>query len=84
MSTKAKKSAKAVDNNGEIPWPFTKINYILFGISILVMVIGFFLMGQGDTTFSVVLIVIAYCVLVPIAILKRDKTEDTAQAEPEE
>ena len=62
-------------------WPFGRKNYIWFGISLVVMIIGYILLSQGSTTMAPLFLVIAYCVLVPIAILIKDrpKTKDTAE-----
>ena len=54
-------------------WPFGRKNYIWFGISLLTMIIGYVLLSQGSTTLAPLFLVIAYCVLVPIAILIKDR-----------
>jgi hypothetical protein len=63
-------------------WPFGKKNYIWFGISLLTMVIGYVALGQGSTTLAPFLLVVAYCVLVPVAILIKDKPKDDPTAIP--
>lgn len=75
----APKAAPAVVRTPE-QWPFTRKNYIIGAIAVAVMIVGFILLGQGDTTASPVLLVLAYLVLVPWAILARDKQK--AAAEP--
>ncbi|HHL73088.1 MAG TPA: hypothetical protein ENJ29_11320 [Bacteroidetes bacterium] len=63
--------------------PFTKKNYIIFAISVAVILIGYIALAQGPAesywslTVGPVLLVIGYCILVPLAILYRD--EDTAK-----
>ena len=75
----AQKSNKTDNKNGDMVWPFTKINYIYFAISLLLMIIGFVMLGQGSDTWAPIILVIAYCVVMPIAILKREQhTEDSA------
>ncbi len=55
--------------------PFTKTNYLLFGIGLLVIVLGnvFLSIGPWDSFWSLdlapVLLVIAYLVIIPLAIL---------------
>ncbi|MBK7142964.1 MAG: hypothetical protein IPH75_12870 [bacterium] len=54
-------------------WPFGRKNYILFAVSLVVIVIGFFALSQGSTSLAPVLLVVGYCVLVPWAILAKEK-----------
>jgi hypothetical protein len=54
-------------------WPFGRKNYIWFGISMAVMAIGYWSLSSGSTTLAPFLLVVAYCVLVPVAILVKDK-----------
>jgi hypothetical protein len=49
--------------------PFTKKNYILFAIGIFVIVIGYITLGYGSITLAPILLVLGYCVLIPIAII---------------
>jgi Ca2+/Na+ antiporter len=65
-------------------WPFGRKNYIWFGVSLLVMVIGYVALGQGSTTLAPFLLVTAYCVLVPVAILIKDKPKEDPTAIPTE
>ena len=59
---------------------FKSINYKLFGLSLLLLVVGYFLLGQGPVTnhlsWSVapVLLVGVYCILIPIAIMASGKS----------
>jgi len=64
-------------------WPFGRKNYIWFGISLLAMVIGYVLLGTGSDTLAPFVLVVAYCVLVPIALLIKDepKSEQTSSSE---
>ncbi|NQV16968.1 MAG: hypothetical protein HQ534_00265 [Armatimonadetes bacterium] len=48
---------------------FKKINAILLIIAILATVIGYIIMGTGDKTISPIILIIAYVVLFPVAIL---------------
>ena len=57
-------------------WSFGKINYQLFGIGLLTIILGYVLMYIGETTsflstkLSPFILVIGYCVIIPISILK--------------
>jgi len=43
---------------------------MLWGVALLVIIAGFADLARGGTTLAPILLVIGYCVLVPIAILK--------------
>jgi len=55
--------------------PFTRMNYILFGISLAVITIGFIALGQKpynsfvSLSIAPILLVLGYVVLMPVAIL---------------
>ncbi len=61
-----------------VKWPFGKKNYIWFGIALGVMILGFVLLGSGDITFAPILLVVAYCALIPIAILVKGQPDDSS------
>jgi hypothetical protein len=48
---------------------FTKKNYLLLLLAIIVIIAGFFFLARGSTTLAPILLVLGYCVLVPLAIL---------------
>ena len=66
---------KVNNNNDEGLWPFKKINYLIFGIGVIVIIIGYLLMGYGDVNSILSLkiapffLFIGYIVLIPISIL---------------
>lgn len=51
--------------------PFTKKNYLIFLVGLLVIVIGYVALGQGSITLAPILLVLGYCVIIPVAILYR-------------
>ena len=67
------------DNKTNNNWPFKKINYLLFGIGILVIILGYILMafGEVDSFQSVKLaptiLLLGYTVIIPISIFYRFK-----------
>jgi hypothetical protein len=69
-----KKVGFAVDPES-VNWPFGRKNYIWFGAALGVMIIGYILLGTGDITLAPLLLVIAYCVLVPVAILVKGRSD---------
>lgn len=76
---KAATTAKPIEK-----WPFGRKNYIWFGVSLAVMIIGYILLSQGSTTWAPLFLVIAYCVLVPIAILVKDVPKSDSSLPPAE
>ncbi len=60
-------------------WSFGKINYLIFGIGVLVIVIGYLVMVSGETTsfqsvkLAPIILIIGYCVIIPISILYKPK-----------
>jgi hypothetical protein len=69
--------------------PFTKMNYQILGTGILCIILGYVALAQEpwDGTMPLVvapiLLVLGYCVIIPIGILfrKRSKSEVTNQPE---
>lgn len=68
---------------------FTRRNYLIFGIGLLAIILGYVVMATGKTysyqslTVAPIILLIGYLVVIPIAILyrKKDRTEksDTAK-----
>lgn len=60
---------------------FDSINYKLFGLCLALLAVGYICLGQGPVTnklsWSVapVILVLVYCVLIPVAIMARGKSE---------
>jgi len=58
---------------------FKNINYLIFGVAIVVIIIGYLIMAKGETysfqslTLAPIILLIGYLVIVPIAILYRKK-----------
>ena len=55
---------------------FSKNNYIALGVGIFLVILGFIIMGTGDITISPILLVLGYCVAIPIGILLPAKKAD--------
>ena len=70
------------DNTLFHSWSFGKINYILFGIGLIVILLGHILMATGETEsiqsikLSPIILIIGYCILIPMAILIKPKDEN--------
>lgn len=64
----------------EVEWPFGKKNYIVFAVAMAVIAIGYILLSQDDITMAPLLLVIGYCVLIPIAILIKGRPADQSDS----
>ena len=79
MATKEKKTKS---DSGDVTWPFGMKNYILFGIAMAVIIVGFIMLGQGSISMAPILLILGYCVLIPVALIFRDKSvDDDSEAE---
>mgnify|MGYP002039699830 CR=1 FL=1 len=64
-------------NNTNNNWPFKKINYLLFGIGILVIILGYTIMafGEVDSFQSIklapIILLIGYLIIIPLSIFYR-------------
>jgi hypothetical protein len=47
----------------------TKKNYIIMGVGLATIIAGFITLSGGSMTLAPLLLVIGYCVLIPIALL---------------
>ncbi len=69
---------KVDKNKNLVDWPFGKKNYILFTVSLLTIIFGYFLMWSGEVnSFQSVkvapkILTIGYLVLIPLSILYKD------------
>lgn len=70
---KGKPAPKIKAETGPI---FGKRNYILFAVGLLVIIAGFIFLGTGDTVFAPILLVLGYCVIIPVAIIIKDKKKE--------
>ena len=51
-------------------WPFGRKNYLLFLIGVVTIVFGYVLMYlTADIVWAPIILVIGYCVIIPIAIM---------------
>jgi len=82
--------AKRVDQMRAFNWPFGKKNYILFGLGLLAIILGYITLantavdpdpadhswGQVFLTLSPALLILGYCVLIPVSIIIGGKQDD--------
>jgi hypothetical protein len=73
--------AKKKEEKPGFTLPFQKINYILFGIALVVIAIGFYLQSIGPAnsveslTLAPIVLIIGYLVLMPVAIMYKPKED---------
>ncbi|MBN1232850.1 MAG: hypothetical protein JXA60_05825 [Candidatus Coatesbacteria bacterium] len=48
---------------------FGNISFIFFGIGLLLLIAGYIALGYGSITLAPILLIGAYCVVIPIALL---------------
>ncbi|MEA3266243.1 MAG: hypothetical protein U9P42_04795 [Candidatus Fermentibacteria bacterium] len=57
--------------------PFSNINYILFAAGLIIITAGWFLLRAGHISISPIMLILGYCVIIPVAIILKpgDKKE---------
>ncbi len=80
---KIKKSTQFVKNLS-----LTKTNYLIFGLGLLVIIVGYFVMASGDTysfrslSVAPVILLLGYLIIIPISILyRKDESKDQNKSE---
>ncbi|HWR81964.1 MAG TPA: hypothetical protein VN285_01530 [Candidatus Deferrimicrobium sp.] len=58
-----------------ITWPFGKKNYLVFGAAVVVIALGYIALAMGSITLAPLLLVMGYCILIPVALLIRPERE---------
>ncbi|MBM4166737.1 MAG: DUF3098 domain-containing protein [Ignavibacteria bacterium] len=70
--------------------PFESINFVVMGIGLLFILAGYFLLSKSDVhgftplVLSPLLLIIGYCVLIPLGIMYRKKIPTEAPTPIEE
>ena len=90
MAVKTKKKNVKTGSTKSLPSPFNiyweKTNYILFGLGMFLIVIGFYFMGQGEwdssssLVISPILLFLGFVVVMPASILYRKKAVTETEA----
>ena len=70
MVKKEKKAEKA-----RFEWPFGPRNYLFFGLGIVMIVVGYITLASGSITLAPILLVLGYCVLIPLSIIISGKSK---------
>ena len=76
MAQKRKKAPTASTRSAgeaDIGLPFGKANMVLFAFGLLSVILGFITLASGSETLAPILLVLGYCVIIPVAIIWKDK-----------
>jgi hypothetical protein len=55
----------------EVELPFTRKNYILFGLAAITIIAGYLSLSSGSITLAPILLLVGYLVLIPWGILAK-------------
>lgn len=87
-SKKIQSSKIGKKSHKEFSFPLEKENFMIIGLGIAVLIIGYVLMSQNSvdgfmpTIVAPILLVLGYCVIIPYGILKKAKSQsETAETE---
>lgn len=62
------------------PTKFGLINWIILGVAVILIAVGFISLARGSITLAPILLVLGYCVAVPLALLLRIKRKVSGNA----
>ena len=57
---------------------FGRRNYIILAVGVFLIMAGFLFLALGDITISPILLVIGYCVIIPIGILLPENKDEAS------
>lgn len=74
----AKAKTPLPSENKKITSPFSSINYILFAAGLVIITAGWFFLRAGHISVSPIMLILGYCVIIPLAIILKpgDKKEN--------
>ena len=78
---------KDSDSNASLfeSWDFTTTNYILFGIGLALIIVGYLVMAAGEVnsfqslTLAPIMLFIAYIIVIPAALIYRKKSPEVEE-----
>lgn len=85
-TSKNKRTGTAGKSKREITFPLEKQNFMIIGIGIIVLIVGYALMSQNSvdgflpTVAAPIILLAGYCVIIPYGILKNVKKTQEAAA----
>ncbi len=57
-------------------WPFGRKNWMILGAGLASIIFGFITLASGSITLAPILLVLGYCVLIPVGIMIKDKPKE--------
>ena len=66
-------------------WDFSTTNYVLFGIGLALIIVGYLVMATGEVnsfqslTLAPIMLFIAYIIVIPAALIYREKSSDVEE-----
>lgn len=82
MAVKTQKnSTRETKADDGFQWPYGRKNYLVFGLALIFIIIGYLALGMGSITLAPILLVIGYCVLIPIALIIKGTPQEENTAE---
>jgi membrane protein YdbS with pleckstrin-like domain len=54
----------------------SNLNVFVILVAVLIVTVGYFLMGKGDYTLSPIVLIIAYVIIVPLGLLIKPRKKD--------
>ncbi|MCX7983348.1 MAG: DUF3098 domain-containing protein [Bacteroidetes bacterium] len=79
---------KQLSSRKNISLPFTQENFLIFGVGITLIVLGYIALSQSpwDGTLPLVvapiLLVLGYCVIIPFGIIYKKKKQSSSELNP--
>ena len=61
---------------------FGRKNWMILGAGVVSIVLGFITLSVGDITFAPILLVLGYCILIPVGIMVKDTPRESEEASP--
>ena len=65
----------------EKPIGFSTINFALYGLGVLTLIVGYIFLGKGPAqsssslTIAPIILIIGYCIIIPLAILLKGRNK---------
>ncbi|MEO8446529.1 MAG: hypothetical protein ABI528_03495 [bacterium] len=84
QALKTKRSRK---EQSHLHFAMTSKNYMMIGLGVAIIILGYFFMSANSvdgflpTTIAPILLILGYCVVVPIGILYKDKNVNEKEVE---
>jgi hypothetical protein len=65
-------------------WSFSSKNYAIFGVGLIVIILGYFIMATGTVnsfqslTLAPIMLFIGYIIIIPFALIYREKSDTSS------